>query len=79
VKKVVLFTLEGNADCEAALAFFQARGVAVEVRDVGTDPEASLELFKRMGRLGVPTILIDERLFVGFGHNRDEIEALLRG
>jgi glutaredoxin len=79
VKKVVLFTLEGNADCEAALAFFQARGVAVEVRDVGTDPRASLELFRRMGRLGVPTILIDERLFVGFGHNRDEIEAQLRG
>jgi glutaredoxin len=79
VKKVILFTLEGNADCEAALAFFQARGVAVEVRDVGTDPEASLELFTRMGRLGVPTILIDERLFVGFGPNRDEIEALLRG
>jgi glutaredoxin len=78
VRKVLLFTLEGNADCEAALAFFQARGVAVEMRDVGTDPEASLELFTRMGRLGVPTILIEERLFVGFGPNRDEIEALLR-
>lgn len=78
MRKVLLFTLEGNADCEAALAFFQARGVAVEMRDVGTDPEASLELFTRMGRLGVPTILIEERLFVGFGPNRDEIEALLR-
>ncbi len=78
MKRALLFTLEGNADGEAALAFFQSRGVAVDVRDVGKDPDASQELFARMGRLGVPTIVIDERLFVGFGAHRDEIEALLR-
>jgi hypothetical protein len=37
VKKVLLFTMEGNADGEAALAFLQARGLAVDVRDVGRD------------------------------------------
>jgi len=73
-----VFTMEGNADGEAALAFFQARGAAVDVRDVGRDPEASLEVFTRAGRLGVPTIVIDERVFVGFGAHRGEIEALLR-
>lgn len=78
VKRVLLFTMEGNADGEAALAFFQARGAAVDVRDVGKDPEASLALFTRMGRLAVPTIVIDERVFVGFGPNRDDIEALVR-
>jgi len=78
VKKVRLFTLEGNADGEAALAFLQARGAAVDVRDVGRDPDASLELFNRLGRMGVPAIAIDDRVFVGFGVNRDEIEALLR-
>ena len=78
MKRVFLFTLEGNADGEAALAFFQSRGVAVDVRDVGKDPDASQEIFARMGRLGVPTIVIDERMFVGFGANRDTIEALLR-
>lgn len=78
VKKVRVFTMEGNADGEAALAFFQARGAAVDVRDVGRDPEASLEVFTRAGRLGVPTIVIDERVFVGFAAHRGEIEALLR-
>jgi len=78
VKRVRLFTMEGNADGEAALAYFQARGVAVDVRDVGRDPDASLELFTRMGRLGVPTIVIDDRVFVGFGAHRDEIEAVVR-
>jgi glutaredoxin len=79
VKKVLLFTMEGNADGEAALAFFQARGVAVDVRDVGKDPGASLELFTRVGRMGVPTIVIEEHHFLGFGAHKEEIEALLRG
>ena len=78
MKKVLLFTMEGNADGEAALAFFQSRGAAVDVRDVGRDPAASAEVFRLAGRLAVPAIVIDERVFLGFGAHRDEIEALLR-
>jgi glutaredoxin len=78
VRKVLVFTMEGNADGEAALAFFQARGVALDVRDVGKDPEASLDLFNRAGRLGVPTVVIGDRVFDGFAPHRDEIETLLR-
>lgn len=78
MKKALVFTMEGNVDGEAALAFLQARGVAVDVRDVGRDPEASLDLFARAGRLGVPTVVIGERVFDGFGLHREEIETLLR-
>ncbi len=78
VKKVLLFSMEGNADGEAALAFFQSRGAAVDVRDVGRDPEASAEVFRLAGRLAVPTIVIEERVFLGFGGHRNEIEALIR-
>jgi glutaredoxin len=78
VKRVLLFTTEGNAEGEAALEFFQSRGVALDVRDVGKEPAASLELFTRLGRLGVPTIVIDERVFLGFSAHRDEIEGLVR-
>jgi hypothetical protein len=78
VKKALVFTMEGNVDGEAALAFFQARGVAVDVRDVGKDPQASQALFARAGRLGVPTVVLGERVFDGFGAHREEIEALLR-
>jgi hypothetical protein len=78
VKKALLFTMEGNTDGEAALAFFQTRGVAVDVRDVGRDPGASLDLFARAGRLGVPTVVIGDRVFDGFGVHREEIEGLLR-
>jgi hypothetical protein len=78
MRKVLLFTMEGIADGEAALAFFQSRGAAVEVRDVGRDPGASEEVFRLAGRLAVPTVLIDERVFLGFSVHRDEIEALMR-
>ena len=71
VKKALLFTMEGNSDGEAALAFLQTRGVAVDVRDVGKDPEASLDLFARAGRLGVPTVVIGDRVFDGFSVHRD--------
>ena len=54
VKKALLFTMEGNADGEAALAFFQTRGVAVDVRDVGRDPDASLDLFAARGASACP-------------------------
>ena len=77
-RRALLFTMAGNADGEAALAFLQARGVAVDVRDVGTDPEASLDVFRRVGRLAVPTIVIDDRAFPGFAAYREEIEAALR-
>jgi hypothetical protein len=50
----------------------------VDLFDVGKDPAASLELFRRLGRLGVPTIVIDDRAFVGFEAHRLEIEALVR-
>ncbi len=77
MKKVLLYTMEGNADGEAALVFFQARGVRVEVRDVGRDGEATLECFDRTGRLVVPTVVIDGRVFFGFAANRDAIEPFL--
>lgn len=77
MKKVLLYTMEGNADGEAALAFFQARGMRVDVRDVGRDGEATLECFDLAGRLAVPTVVIDGRIFFGFAANKDEIEPLL--
>ena len=78
MRRALLFTMEGNAEGEAALAYLTARGVAVDIRDVGKDPEASLDLFTRLGRLGVPTLVIGDRIFPGFGAHREAIDALLR-
>src|SRR5207302_337961 len=55
-----------------------ARSAAVDVRDVGRDAGASAEVFRRAGRLAVRTIVIEDRLFLGFGGHREEIAALVR-
>src|SRR5207245_9449428 len=70
VKRVLLFTMEGNADGEAALAFFQSRGAAVDVRAVGRDPDASAEVFRLAGRRAVPTIVIVDRRLLRSGGDR---------
>ena len=46
-------TLRFAADGEAALAYLQARGVAVDLFDVGKDPDASLALFTRLGKASI--------------------------
>lgn len=42
------------------------------------DPGASPEVFRRAGRLAMPAVVIDERVFLGFGAYRDEIETRMR-
>ena len=47
------------------------------VKDVATDPAARRELMNRYGRMATPTLVIGERMFLGFRENRKEIEKLL--
>ena len=75
---VRVYTMAGNPDGEAALAFFAARAVAVDVRDVGKDAQATLELFRTYGKLSIPTIVVANETFWGFGKHREQIEQALR-
>ncbi len=47
------------------------------VKDVATDPAARKELMNRYGRMATPTLVIGDRMFLGFRENREEIEGLL--
>jgi glutaredoxin len=44
---------------------------------VATDSSAREELVKRYGRMATPTIVIGDRIFLGFRDNREEIEKSL--
>ncbi len=46
-------------------------------KDVATDPAARKELMNRYGRMATPTMVIGDRMFLGFRENREEIEGLL--
>ncbi len=53
------------------------KGIAFEELPV-TEPANQKLLQEKYGRMATPTIVIDDRVFVGFKENRDEIEKLLK-
>lgn len=57
--------------------FLSARGIPFRNKDVAADKAARDELVEKHGRLATPTMLIGDRLFLGFRQNRHEIEKIL--
>ncbi|MEC4676029.1 MAG: glutaredoxin domain-containing protein [Nitrospirota bacterium] len=57
--------------------FLSAKGMAFTGRDVAGDPSAGEELVSRYGRMATPTIIIGDKIFLGFQDNRAEIEKAL--
>jgi len=43
------------------------------------DRDAREELMARHGRVATPTLVVGERVFLGFMQNRDEIEKVIDG
>jgi glutaredoxin len=46
-------------------------------RDISVDAEARQELASKYGRLATPTLVIGEKVFLGFRQNREEIEKII--
>jgi len=55
--------------------FFTANGVAFEDFDVSSDLAKRKEMVDKSGQMGVPVIVIDDKLIVGF--NKPKIVELL--
>ncbi len=58
-----------------AKEFFKEKGVSFTEYDVLSDVEKRQEMFDRSGQLGVPVIIIDSDIIVGF--DRQRIESLI--
>ncbi|MEJ2696561.1 MAG: glutaredoxin family protein [Candidatus Sulfobium sp.] len=58
--------------------FLSAKGIPFTNKDVAADKAAREELAEKHGRLATPTLIIGDRLFLGFRQNRDEIEKTLK-
>ncbi len=55
--------------------YFKENNVQYESFDVSSDPEKRKEMMDKSGQLGVPVILIDDQIVVGF--NRPKLAQLL--
>ncbi|MBA3733401.1 glutaredoxin family protein [Patescibacteria group bacterium] len=75
MKKVTVFSTPTCHFCNMAKDYFTEHNIPFESFDVSNDPEKKKEMMDKSGQLGVPVILIDEEVVVGF--NRPKLASLL--
>ncbi|MES3032071.1 MAG: glutaredoxin family protein [Patescibacteria group bacterium] len=75
MKNVIIYSTPSCHFCHMAKEFFKEKNVPFTDFDVASDPEKRKELVEKSGQLGVPVIIIDNDLIVGF--NKPKIVELL--
>lgn len=75
MKKVTVYSTPSCHFCHMAKDFFTAKGVVFEDFDVSVNLEKRKEMMDKSGQMGVPVILIEDKLIVGF--NKPKIMELL--
>lgn len=75
MKKVVVYSTPTCHFCNLAKDYFKQHNVAFESFDVSTDREKQMEILDKTGQMGVPVILIDDAVIVGF--DKPKIDMLL--
>lgn len=74
-KKVVVYSQPGCSGCKAAKEFLSLKGITFEEKDIIQDAQAMEELTDKYNSRSTPTILVNDRVIIGF--DREELERLL--
>lgn len=74
MKKILIYSANLCSNCTAAKEYIKEKGYDYEEKNVSLDPEAKKELIG-MGYMGVPVIMIDDDVVVGF--NKSKLDELL--
>lgn len=69
-KKVVIYSTPTCHFCHMAKEFFEENGIVYKNYDVSLDLEKRQEMINLTGQMGVPVILIDGEVIVGFDEDR---------
>lgn len=69
-KNVTIYSTPTCHFCHQAKEFFTEKGVQFTDYDVSTDAAKRQEMIKMTGQLGVPVIVIDGDITIGFERNR---------
>ena len=75
MKKVTIYSTQTCHFCHMAKDFFKEKNIAFEDFDVGVDTVKRQEMVQKSGQMGVPVIMIDDQMIVGF--NKPKIVELL--
>jgi alkyl hydroperoxide reductase subunit F len=70
MSKVTVYSTQYCQYCRMAKAFLDKHGVPYESIDVGSDSEAAEKMVEISGQRGVPVIVVDDEVIVGFDSQR---------
>lgn len=74
MRNIKIYSSSTCSNCTAAKEYIKEKGYEYEEKNVSTDKEAKKELIA-MGYMGVPVIMIDDDVVVGF--NKSKLDELL--
>ncbi|MCA9356471.1 thioredoxin family protein [Candidatus Nomurabacteria bacterium] len=75
MKQVSIYTTPTCTYCKATKEFFHENNVEFQEFDVAADAVRREEMIERSGQMGVPVIMIDNDIVVGF--NKAKLSELL--
>ena len=75
MKKVTIYSTPTCHYCNMAKDYFAENNVSYDAFDVSIDAEKRKEMMEKSGQLGVPVIVIDDKIIIGF--NKPKIAELL--
>lgn len=75
MKDVVIYSTPSCHFCHLAKEFFRANNVTYTEHDVASDVEKRKEMMTKSGQMGVPVIIIDDEIVIGF--DKPKITKLL--
>ena len=75
MSKITIYSTPTCHFCHIAKDFFTSKGIVYEDFNVSSDLAKRKEMVDKSGQMGVPVILIDGQLIVGF--NKPKIVELL--
>lgn len=66
MKNVTIYSTPSCHFCHMAKDFFKANNINYIEHDVASDLEKRKEMVEKSGQMGVPVIIIDDKIIVGF-------------
>ena len=74
-KKVVIYTTHTCPWCHRAKDYLSRKGISFTEHNVAEDRQAAKEMVDKSKQMGVPVIIVDDEVVVGF--NQSKLDGLL--
>ena len=75
MKKVEIYTTPSCMYCKMTKSYFAENNVSYTEHDVSTDLQRRQEMIEKSQQMGVPVILVDDQMVIGF--NKAKLASLL--